>query len=78
MWLVLLESAKDRFLEVGPSEQSVPSRVRYRTTCLLIRDAIENVSCSVTSGMTQCLVWDPHCARGAWVGETFALQPGPG
>ncbi len=42
----LLESAKDRFLEVGPSEQSVPSRVRYRTTCLLIRDAVGSVPCS--------------------------------
>jgi hypothetical protein len=34
----LLESAKDRFLQVDPPGQLVLPRVRYRTTCLLIRE----------------------------------------
>jgi hypothetical protein len=33
MWLVMLESAKDRVLGVDPSEQHVPPRVRYGTAC---------------------------------------------
>jgi hypothetical protein len=47
MWLVMLKSAKDRFLGVEPPEQSVLPRVRYCTTCLLIRDVMGRVSCSV-------------------------------
>jgi hypothetical protein len=41
----MLESAKDRVLEVDTPEQQVPPRVRYGTTCLLIRDAMGSVSC---------------------------------
>jgi hypothetical protein len=33
----LLESAKDRFLGVDPPVQHLPPRVRYGTSCLLIR-----------------------------------------
>jgi hypothetical protein len=51
MWIVLLESAKDRFLGVDTLEQPVPPRVQYGTTCLLIRDTICSVSCSVAWGM---------------------------
>jgi hypothetical protein len=47
MWLVLLESTKDWFFGVDTPEQPVPTRVRYRTTCLLIRDDISSESCSV-------------------------------
>jgi hypothetical protein len=47
MWLILLKSTMDRFLGVDPLEQSVPPCVRYGTTCLLIRDALGGVSCSV-------------------------------
>jgi hypothetical protein len=50
MWLVMLESAKDRILGVDPPEQHVPPRVRYGTSCLLIRYAIGCVSCSVEWG----------------------------
>ena len=75
MWL--LESAKDRILGVDTPEQHVPPRVRNGTTCLLIRDAIGSVSCSVAWGRALCLAWDPHGARGACVGETLALQAGP-
>jgi hypothetical protein len=47
IWFVMLESAKDRILQVGTLGQHVPLRVRYGTTCLLIRCAICCVSCSV-------------------------------
>jgi hypothetical protein len=50
MWLVMLEYAKDRFLVVDPPGQHVPPRIRYGTTCLLIRYAICCVSCSVEWG----------------------------
>jgi hypothetical protein len=44
--LVLLESAKDRFLGVDPLGQHVLSRVRYGTACLLIKDVVGSVPCS--------------------------------
>jgi hypothetical protein len=50
MWFVILESAKDRVLKVGIVGQHVLPRVRYGTTCLLIRYAIGYVSCSVEWG----------------------------
>jgi hypothetical protein len=33
MWIIMLESAKDRILEVDTPAQHVPPRVRYGTTC---------------------------------------------
>jgi hypothetical protein len=50
MWLVMLESAKDRVLGVDPPGQQVPPRVLYGTACLLIRYAIGCESCSVEWG----------------------------
>jgi hypothetical protein len=50
MWLVMLESAKDQILGVETPGQHVPPRVRYGTTCLLIRYAIGCVSCSIEWG----------------------------
>jgi hypothetical protein len=50
MWFIMLKSAKDRILEVDTLEQHVPPRVRYETTCLLIRYAIGCVLCSVEWG----------------------------
>jgi hypothetical protein len=50
MWLIMLESAKDRILGVDPPGQHVPPRVQYGTACLLIRYAIGCVSCSVEWG----------------------------
>jgi hypothetical protein len=47
MWMVMLESAKDRVLGVDTPRQQVPPCVRYGTACLLIRDAVGNVPCSV-------------------------------
>jgi hypothetical protein len=50
MWLVMLESAKDRVLGVDTPGQHVPPHVRYGTASLLIRYAIGCVSCSVEWG----------------------------
>jgi hypothetical protein len=47
MWFVMLKSAVDRVLGVDTPRQYVPSRVRYRTACLLIRYDIGCVSYSV-------------------------------
>jgi hypothetical protein len=56
MWLVMLESAKDRILGVDTSEQLVPPRVQYRTTCLPIRDVVGCESCSEVWGKTQNVI----------------------
>jgi hypothetical protein len=57
LWLVMLEFATDQILGVDTLEQHVPPRVRYGTTCLLIRDAVGSVPCSyeweVTWSFTQ-------------------------
>jgi hypothetical protein len=50
MWLVMLESAKDRILGVDTPGQHVPPRVWYGTGCLLIRHAIGCVSYSIEWG----------------------------
>jgi hypothetical protein len=50
MWFVMLESAKDQILGLDTPRQHVLPRVRYGTTCLLIRYAIGCVSCSVEWG----------------------------
>jgi hypothetical protein len=47
MWLVLLESDKDRVLGIDTLEQLVPPLFRYGMTCLLIRDVVGSVACSV-------------------------------
>jgi hypothetical protein len=45
MWFVMLESAKDRVIEVDTLGQQVPPRVQYEITCLLIRDDVGSVPC---------------------------------
>jgi hypothetical protein len=55
MWFVMLESAKDQILRVDTLGQHVPPRVRYGTTCLLIRNTIGCVSCSVKWGCQHTL-----------------------
>jgi hypothetical protein len=50
LWLLMLESAKDRILVVDTPGQHVPPCVRYGMTCLLIRNVISCVSCSVEWG----------------------------
>jgi hypothetical protein len=44
MWLVMLESGKNRILGVDTPGQHVLSRVRYGMVCLLIKDVLESVS----------------------------------
>jgi hypothetical protein len=46
MWIVMLGSAWDRILGVYTPGQQVSPRVRYGTTCLLIRDSVGSVPCS--------------------------------
>jgi hypothetical protein len=74
----VLESAKDRILGVDTLGQYVPPRVRYRTACLLIRNAIGSVSCSVEWGMTSYFVnrLNHMVQEGTFVRETLALQAG--
>jgi hypothetical protein len=43
LWLVMLESSKDRVLGVDTSGQHVPPRVRYEMACLLIMDVVGSV-----------------------------------
>jgi hypothetical protein len=42
----MLEYAKDRILGVDTTGQHVSPRVRYGTSCLLIRDVVGIVPCS--------------------------------
>jgi hypothetical protein len=46
LWLVMLESTKDRILVVDTPKQYMSPHVRYGMTCLLIRDAVGSVSYS--------------------------------
>jgi hypothetical protein len=46
MWLVMLESAKDRVIGVDTPGQQVSPRVQYGTACLIIRDIVKSVPCS--------------------------------
>jgi hypothetical protein len=46
LWLLMLESAKDRILVVDTPGQHVPPRVWYGMACLLIRNVVESVPCS--------------------------------
>jgi hypothetical protein len=43
LWLVMLESVKDRVLGVDTPGQQVPPHVRYGPACPLIRDAVKSV-----------------------------------
>jgi hypothetical protein len=80
---VVLESAKDQILGVDNPGQRVPPRVRYGVTCLLIRDTIGYVSCSVEWGLASYFVtYFVKCLNhmvqeGSFVRETLALQAGP-
>jgi hypothetical protein len=46
MWIVMLESAKDRVLVVDTAGQQVLPRVMYGTTCLLIKGNVGSVPSS--------------------------------
>jgi hypothetical protein len=67
MWLVKLESAKDRVIGVDTRGQQVPPCVRYGRTCLLIRDAVGSVSFSDEWEFVIVTCLGSHGARGAVV-----------
>jgi hypothetical protein len=67
LWLVVLESAKDQVLGVDAPGQQVPPRVRYGTTCLLIRDAMGSVPCSDEWEIGVVTHLGSHGARGVVV-----------
>jgi hypothetical protein len=46
MWFVMLKSAKHRVIGVDTPGQQVSPRFRYGTTCLIIMDVVDSVSCS--------------------------------
>jgi hypothetical protein len=52
----MLKSTKDQVLGVDTPGQQVLPRVRYGTTCLLIRDVVGSESCSVVWGKTQNVI----------------------
>jgi hypothetical protein len=86
IWFVMLESTKDWILGVDTPGQHVPPCVQYETTCLLIRNTIGCVSCSVEWGwhhilwsvfvtyFVNCL--DHMAQERTFVQETLALQAG--
>jgi hypothetical protein len=53
LWIVMLESAKDRVLEVYTPGQQVPPHVWYGMAYLLIRDVVGCESCSEVWGKMQ-------------------------
>jgi hypothetical protein len=63
----MLESAKDRVIGVDTLGQQVSSRVWYATTCLLIRDAVGSMSCSVEWEIGVVTRPGSHGARGTVV-----------
>jgi hypothetical protein len=67
MLFVMLESAMDRFLGVDTPGQHVPPRVRYGTTCLLIRDVVGSVPCSNEWEIDIVTRLGSHGARGVVV-----------
>jgi hypothetical protein len=67
MWLVMLESAKDRVIGVDTSGQQVPPCVWYGTACPLIRDAVGSVPCSDEWEISVVTRLGSHGARGVMV-----------
>jgi hypothetical protein len=67
LWLVMLKSAKDWVIGLDTPGQQVPPRVRYETTCLLIRDAVESVPYSDNWEISVVTRLDSHGARGVVV-----------
>jgi hypothetical protein len=67
MWFVMLESAKDRVIGVDTPGQQVSPRVRYRTSCLLIRDTVGSVPCLDEWKIGVVTRLGSHGARGVMV-----------
>jgi hypothetical protein len=66
----MLESAKDQVLGVDTSGQQVSPHVRYRTACLLIRDAMRSVPCSDEWEINVITHLGSHGAKGVMVPRT--------
>jgi hypothetical protein len=59
---VVLKSSKDRILGVDTPEQHVPPCVQYGMACLLIRNVVGSMSCSVEWGLAQiCVIYYVYC-----------------
>jgi hypothetical protein len=67
MWIVMLESVKDRVLGVDTPGQQVSPRVQYGMTSLLIRDIVGSVSWSVEWEIGVVTRLGSHGARGVVV-----------
>jgi hypothetical protein len=67
LWFIMLKSAKDRVIGVDNPGQYVPPRVRYRMTCLLIRDDVGSVPCSNEWEISIVTRLGSHGARGVVV-----------
>jgi hypothetical protein len=86
MWFVMLESAMDWILGVDPPRQYVSPRVQYGMACLLIRNTIGCVSCSVEWGWHHTLLLyfvtyfvnrlNHMVQEGTSMRDTLALQVG--
>jgi hypothetical protein len=63
----MLECAKDRVLGVDTPGQQVPPYVRYGMACLLIRDTVRSVPCSVEWEIGVVTRLGSHSARGVLV-----------
>jgi hypothetical protein len=64
MWIVMLESTKDRVLRVDTPGQQVLPRILYRMACLLIRDVVGSVPCLVEWEIGVVTRLGSHGARG--------------
>jgi hypothetical protein len=67
MWFIMLESTKDRVIGVDTLGQQMLPRVRYGTTCLIIRGVVGNVSCSDEWKIDIATRTGSHGARGVVV-----------
>jgi hypothetical protein len=66
MWIVMLESAKDRVFGVDTPGQQVSPCVWYGMTCLLIRDVVESVPSSVEWEIGLLLALAHTVQEGSW------------
>jgi hypothetical protein len=71
LWLVMLESAKNQILEVDTTGQHVPPRIRYGTTCLLIRDGMGCEACSDEWEVAWSFTQATWCKRGRGTATTL-------
>jgi hypothetical protein len=71
LWLVMLESTKDRILGVDTPGQHVSPRVQYGMSCLLIRDVVGSVPCSDEWEVAWSFSQPTWCKRGHGTATTL-------